>query len=87
LQELDLEIKDKKGVENVVADHLSRIPNAPVVTISINKNFLDEHILVMCKKPWYADIVNYIATGQTPSNWSSQDKHRFYHTDTVLLLG
>ena len=28
LQEFDIEIKDKKDVENVVADHLSRIPNA-----------------------------------------------------------
>ena len=26
LQEFDLEIRDKKGSENVVADHLSRIP-------------------------------------------------------------
>jgi len=61
-----------------VADHLSRISNAPVETISINENFPDEHILVMCKEPWYADIVNYLVTGQTPSNWSRQDKHRFF---------
>ena len=68
LQEFDLEIKDKKGVENVVADHLSRIPNAPVEMIPINESFSDEHILVMCKEPWYADIANYLTTEQTPSS-------------------
>ena len=60
LQEFDLEIKDKKGVENVVADHLSRIPNAPIETLPINENFPDEHIFTMCKEPWYADIANYL---------------------------
>ena len=72
-----MEIKDKKGVENMVADHLSRIPNAPIQTLPINEDFSDEHIFTMCKEPWYADIANYLATGRTPSNWSSQDKHRF----------
>jgi len=52
LQEFGLEIKDKKGVENVMVDYLSRIPNAPVETIPINENFPDEHILVMCKELW-----------------------------------
>jgi len=51
LQEFNLEIKDKKGVENVVVDHLSRIPIALVEIIPINESFLDEHILVMCKEP------------------------------------
>ena len=51
LQEFDLEIKNKNGDENVVADHLSRIPNAPVEMIPINKSFPDEHILMMCKEP------------------------------------
>ena len=39
LQEFDLEINDKKGVENLVADHLSRIPNAPTEMIPINEDF------------------------------------------------
>jgi len=43
----------------------------------INENFPDEHIFTMCKEPWYADIANYLATGQTPSSWPGQDKHRF----------
>ena len=42
LQEFDLEIKDKKGVKNVVADHLSRIRNDQVEMIPINESFPDE---------------------------------------------
>ena len=60
LQEFDLEIKDKRGIKNMVADYLSRISNAPVETIPINENFSDEYILVMCKEPWYADIANFL---------------------------
>jgi len=52
-----------------VADHLSKIPNAPMETITINDNFADKHILVMFKEPEYADIENYLVTGQTSSNW------------------
>jgi len=78
LQEFDLEIEDKNGVENMVADHLFRIPNAPVEMIPISEGFPDEHILVMCTEPWYADIANYLTTGRTPSSWSKQDKHRFF---------
>ena len=37
LQEFDLEIWDKRGIENVVADHLSRILNAPIIQAPINE--------------------------------------------------
>ena len=50
IQEFDLEIQDKKGVENVVADHLSGIPNALIETTPINKNFPNEYILAICKE-------------------------------------
>ena len=40
LQKFDLEIWDKKGMENVVTDHLLCIPNAPIEITPINKIFL-----------------------------------------------
>ena len=68
LQEFDLTIKDKKRVENVVVDHLSRLtfeshPNSsPIVD-----TFPNEELLVVDTLPWYADIVNYLATRETHS--------------------
>jgi len=79
LQEFNLKIRDKKGVENVMASHLSRIPNAPFEEEPINKDFPDEHILAIFKEPGYADdIVNYLATGQVPSEWTKQDRYHFF---------
>jgi len=63
LQEFDLEIQNKRSIENVIADHLSRILNAPIIQALINEDFPNEHILAIFKEPWYADIVNYLATG------------------------
>jgi len=51
-------------VKNVVADHLSRIPNVPVERTPINEHFPDEHILAILKEPWYADIINYLIMRQ-----------------------
>ena len=76
LQEFDLTIKDKKGSDNVIADHLSRLSNAPS-SLPINENFPDEQLLSISIDPWYADIVNYLVTKETPSSWSKQDKCKF----------
>ena len=40
LQEFDLEIKDKKGTENIVADHLSRLEGIKLEQVPINDDFL-----------------------------------------------
>ena len=62
LQEFDLEIKDKKGSENSVADHLSRLHISGGE--DIGDTFPDEHLLVISSHaPWYAHIVNFIVTG------------------------
>ena len=68
LQEFDLEIWDKKDVENIIADHLSCVPNAPSNDLPINNDFPDEQLLTTFKEPWFIDIVNYLVTKQTPSH-------------------
>jgi len=53
-----------------VADHLSKIPNASIEKESTNEDFPNKHILAIFKESWYADIANYLATGQVPSEWT-----------------
>ncbi|CAM8920461.1 unnamed protein product [Rhodiola kirilowii] len=63
LQEFDVEIRDKKGIENTVADHLSRIVREDEEG-HITESFPDEHLYaVSTKVPWYASIVNYLVGG------------------------
>ena len=77
-QEFNLTIKDKKGVENVVADHLSRlVPESDSHDIPIGDSFPDEQLFALAHYPWYADIVNYLVTGQIPAQWPSQQKKKF----------
>ncbi|XP_058732958.1 uncharacterized protein LOC131604542 [Vicia villosa] len=45
LQEFDLEIKDKKGAENVVADHLSRMEGLKPEETPINDDFPYERLI------------------------------------------
>ncbi|RVW58836.1 Retrovirus-related Pol polyprotein from transposon 17.6 [Vitis vinifera] len=68
LQEFDLQIRDKKRVENMVADHLSRLAiahNSHV--LPINDDFLEESLMLLEKAPWYAHIANYLVTGEVPN--------------------
>jgi hypothetical protein len=59
LQEFDLEIKDKKRVENSVADHLSRMQFENLQELPINDSLLDNMLFkVMKSDPWYVNIVN-----------------------------
>ncbi|MBE2321340.1 hypothetical protein DVA67_035825, partial [Solirubrobacter sp. CPCC 204708] len=72
LQEFNLTIKDKKGVENVVADHLSRISFGDSAdTLPILETFPDEQLFALSNCPWYADLVNYLVTEQVPTHWSA----------------
>ncbi|CAN6566316.1 unnamed protein product [Malus baccata var. baccata] len=67
LQEFDIEIRDKKGSENVVADHLSRMVHEEDA-VPIIKTFPDEQLMsVKVSEPWYADLVNYLVSKHVPS--------------------
>ena len=77
LQEFYLEIKDKKGSDNVIADHLFRIEKTTEEEkeSEIVENFLDEQLFVLSVQiPWYADIVNYLACGIMPPKFSHHEK-------------
>jgi hypothetical protein len=67
LQEFDLEIRDKKGVENSVADHLSHLQFKESAELPINDYMRDDTLLkVSTTDPWYANIINYIVVGYIP---------------------
>ena len=95
LQEFDLEIKDKKGCDNVIADHFSRVEQNETEKeeAELIENFPDEQLFkVSFQIPWYADIVNNLACGVVPQEFSYQQKRklrtdsRYYIWDDPLLF-
>jgi hypothetical protein len=67
LQEFDLEIRDKKGVENYVAIHLSCLQFKESAELPINDYMREDTLLkVSTTNPWYANIVNNIVADYIP---------------------
>ena len=95
LQEFDLEIKEKKGSDNVIVDYLSRLEKntEKEKETEIEKKFPDEQLfLLSVQTPWYANIVNYLACVVVPPQFSYQQRRklrtnsRFYIWDDLLLF-
>ncbi|RDY08534.1 Retrovirus-related Pol polyprotein from transposon 17.6, partial [Mucuna pruriens] len=86
LQELDLEIRDKKGADNVVADHLSRIECEPD-PMPIQDDFPDEQLLHMdTSTPWFEDICNFIVASQFPPEASQLYKKKIKSDAKYYIL-
>jgi hypothetical protein len=69
LQEFDITIKDKKDIENVIADHVSRLTiDSTSNIIQINDYFPDEYLLSVATMPWFANIVNFLVLGHLPAH-------------------
>ncbi|KAH9752794.1 hypothetical protein KPL71_014847 [Citrus sinensis] len=74
LQEFDIEILDKRGSENLVADHLSRLTYNEDA-LPLHENFPDEQLLhVGIVTPWYANIVSYLVTRTVPKEITCAQK-------------
>ena len=79
LQEFDLHTTDRKGVENPVADNLSRVENILDDPQPINDSFPDEQLAainVSNSTPWYADYANYIVAKYIPPSLTYQQKKK-----------
>ncbi|GKC22234.1 reverse transcriptase domain-containing protein [Tanacetum coccineum] len=86
LQEFDVNIRDKKGAENLAADHLSRLENphqGDLEKKEINETFPFE-ILGMISfhgdssTSWFANIANYHAGNFIVKGMSSQQKKKLF---------
>ncbi|CAM8940841.1 unnamed protein product [Rhodiola kirilowii] len=82
LQEFDIEIKDKKGVENVVADHLSRLEGNEELeedTRPMDDSFIGEQLMRVEAEalPCYADLVNIVVCGIIPHDMNHHQKRKF----------
>jgi hypothetical protein len=94
LEEFDIEIRDKKGSENVVASHLSRLTvDFTEEDTPISETFPDEQLMHIAHtpSPWFADIVNYLVMGHMPLHWGRQGKSKFmamvkYFSGTILTF-
>ncbi|XP_052118980.1 uncharacterized protein LOC107493535 [Arachis duranensis] len=81
LQEFNVEVRDRKGNENQVADHLSRLPQETnqAEPQPVNGKFPDEHLLQVQQASWFVDIVNYMFTLYRPSS-----PHPHYSAEPVV---
>ncbi|GJR08930.1 reverse transcriptase domain-containing protein [Tanacetum coccineum] len=86
LPEFDVVIRDKKGAENLAADHLSRLENphqSELEKKEITETFPLETLGMVTFRgddnaPWFADFANYHTGNFVIKMMSSQQKRKFF---------
>ena len=73
LQEFGCEIKHRRGSQNLVANHLSRIMIDNASEPPIFECFPDEQLYRVQLEPWYANIANYWVIREMPREWTKDD--------------
>ncbi|GKE76813.1 reverse transcriptase domain-containing protein [Tanacetum coccineum] len=85
LQEFNFMIRDKKGAENLAANHLSRLenPHQMLENKEINEIFPLETLSMVSFRgdsstPWFANFANYHAGNFVVKGMSPQQKNKFF---------
>nr|GEY81719.1 hypothetical protein [Tanacetum cinerariifolium] len=84
LQEFDIEIKDKSGVENVAVDHFYMLENPHAEKLNesdINDKFPFKSLMYVDgndEYPWFANITIYLVGGTLLKGMSYQQKKKFF---------
>ncbi|GJV96525.1 reverse transcriptase domain-containing protein [Tanacetum coccineum] len=85
VRKFDVVIRDKKGAENLAADHLSRLENPhqdklenKEITETFPLETLGSVALRVDSTPWFADFANYHAGNFIVKGMSSQQKNKFF---------
>ena len=83
LQEFDIKVRDKKESENVVADHLCSLEPMELCMddAPINEDIhVDALYAIEIKDlPWFTNIVNFLACGAIPLEFTPQQRHKLKH--------
>lgn len=83
LQEFDIKVRDKKGSENLVADHLSRIlcDEGDFQALPIDDYMRDDvsYAAESTSLPWFSNIVNYLACSVIPPDFTKQQRRKLRH--------
>nr|GEU31671.1 DNA-directed DNA polymerase [Tanacetum cinerariifolium] len=81
LQEFDIEIKERKGTENVAADHLSRIEKDETSNDSEVDDYFPGETLMKIdtrNEPWFPEFTTYLAGDIIPKSMTYQQKKKFF---------
>ena len=77
-----MHITDRKGVENPIANNLSRLENVLEDPQPINDSFPHEQLTainVSNSTPWYTNNANYIVAKYIPPSFTYQQKKKFVY--------
>ena len=73
----------------MITYHLSRIekPTEDEKWIEIEENFPDEQLFhLTVQVPWYSDMVNYLACGIMPLEFTYQQKRKLRKNARILMF-